>query len=93
MIAWVVCDVWYVWQCEVVMCGLNDVSGPQLVAFVLYVLSVIWSVEVVYGCVWHCVSVMLLWKCAAAVLGVAVPIVCDVVVDVVVRVIVSGVAW
>ena len=50
----------------------------------------IWSVEVVYGCVWHCVSVMLLWKCAAAVLGVAVPIVCDVVVDVVVHVIVPG---
>ena len=74
------------------MCGLNDVSGPQLVAFVLCVLSVIWSVEVVvYGCVWQCV--MLLWKCAAAVLGVAVPIVCDVVVDVVVHVIVSGVAW
>ena len=43
----------------------------------------------VYGCVWRYVSVMLLWKCAAAVLGVAVPIVCDVVVGVVVHVIVS----
>ena len=75
------------------MCGLNDVSEPQLVAFFLCVVSVIWSVEVVCGCVWHCVSVMLLWKCAAAVLGLAVPIVCDVVVDVVVHVIVSGVDW
>ena len=75
------------------MCGLNDVSEPQLVAFSVCVVSVIWSVEVVYGCVWCCVSVMLLWKCAAAVLGVAVPIVCDVVVDVVVHVIVSGVDW
>ena len=75
------------------MCGLNDVSEPQLVASFVCVLSVIWSVEVVYGYVWHCVSVMLLWKCAAAVLGVAVPIVCDVVVDVVVHVIVSGVDW
>ena len=75
------------------MCGLNDVSEPQLVAFSVCVVSVIWSVEVVYGCVWRYVSVMLLWKCAAAVLGVAVPIVCDVVVGVVVHVIVSWVDW
>ena len=75
------------------MCGLSDASERRLVAFCVCVVSVIWSVEVVYGCVWHCVSVMLLWKCAAAVLGVAVPIVCDVVVDEVVHVIVSGVAW
>ena len=71
------------------MCGLNDVSVQQLVAFSVCVVSVIWSVEVVDGWVWRCVSVMLLRKCAAAVLGVAVLIVCDVEDGVVVHVVVS----
>ena len=71
------------------MCGLNDVSEPQLVAFFLCVVSVIWSVEVVDGCVWRCVIVMLLRKCAAAILGVAVLIVCDAEDGVVVHVVVS----
>ena len=59
------------------MCGLNDASERRLVAFSVCVGSVMWSVEVVDGCVRRCVNVMLLRKCAAAILGVAVPIVCD----------------
>ena len=75
------------------MCGLNDVSEPQLVAFFLCVVSVIWSVEVVDGCVWRCVSVMLLRKCAAAILGVAVLIVYEAEDGVVVLVVVSWIDW
>ena len=75
------------------MCGLNDASERQLVAFSVCVVSVIWSVEVVDGCVWRCVSVMLLRKCAAAILGVAVLIVCDAEDGVVVLVVVSWIDW
>ena len=75
------------------MCGLSDASEQQLVAFSVCVVSVIWSVEVVDGCVWRCVSVMLLRKCAAAILGVAVLIVCDAEDGVVVLVVVSWIDW
>ena len=71
------------------MCGLNDASERRLVAFFVCVGSVMWSVEVVDGCVWRCVNVMLLRKCAAAILGGAVLIVCDAEDGVVVHVVVS----
>ena len=68
--------------------GHGGVVWRWLVACCVCVVSEIWSVGHGDGRVWRCVSVsvMLLRKCAAAILGVAALIACDVCGDVVVLV-------
>ena len=60
------------------MCGHGGAVWRWLVAFCVFVVCEIWSVGCGDGRVWRCVSVMLLRKCAAAILGVAALIACDV---------------
>ena len=79
------------------MRGRSGVVEPRLVACVLCVWSVIWSLEVVCEYVLFCGIEMWWWKYAAAVLGVVDPLVGvdvdDVFAHVVVLEVLVGVDW